>query len=67
MTDERAEAKQKLEQELDEFGAKFKDLLTEYRMEKILIIDGVLTFSKTVGDAVGKVSISWEAPKDKEE
>ena len=46
---------------------KLERLLVEYRMEKIEIIDGVLVFSKTVEDAVGKVSISWEAPKDKEE
>ena len=67
MTEERAEAKQKLEQDLDEFGQKLESLLIEYRMEKIEIIDGVLIFSKTVEDAVGKVSISWEAPKEKEE
>ena len=67
MTEERAEAKQKLEQDLDEFGQKLESLLIEFRMEKIEIIDGVLIFSKTVEDAVGKVSISWEAPKEKEE
>ena len=67
MTEEKVEVKQKLEQDLDDFGQKLERLLVEYRMEKIEIIDGVLVFSKTVEDAVGKVSISWEAPKDKEE
>lgn len=67
MTTDKAEVQQELEKELDEFGAKFKELMIEYRMEKVQIIEGVLSFSKTVGDAVGTVSISWEAPKDKEE
>ena len=67
MTEERAEVKGKLEQELDDFGRKIEKLLIEYRMEKVQIVDGALKFSKTVGEAVGTVSISWELPKDKEE
>jgi hypothetical protein len=67
MTDERTEIKTKLEQELDEFGKKLEELLVKYRMEKISIVDGALVFSKTVDDAVGTVSVSWNAPKDKEE